>query len=237
MGPFLLLTPWPSERTRRLTFLEPRASRRARIIGGSIVRSLPVLARSRSYRRFVRRVRLPEALRVFNAAYLRRDQRGFLHWFCVTLAMPDAHSTRQIEDAVEWGTETDAQTLIDSFAGLDIDEDATLTDRAEILAYCSALSCPVLVIHGDEDLISPPEWGAALAEATSGELLWIEGCGHDVRGRKPVPVNLALRTFAEKFADGRCPRRDHDMTGGDLPAAQPVRFNLAVREFLDEVLD
>lgn len=197
IGPFVQLTPWPPERTRRRTFLEPRASRRALMTAVTAISSFPTLVRSASARRFMRQVQLTKAFNKFNRDYWLRDQRGFLEWFFPTITNPDPHSTRQIEDAVDWGMETDAQTLVQSFTELDIDARALLTDRAEILACCERVKCPVLVIHGDEDIVSPPEWGTALAEATRGRVRWIEGCGHSVHGRKPVAVNLALREFAE----------------------------------------
>ena len=44
--------------------------------------------------------------------------------------------------------------------------------------WCAASRCPVLVIHGDKDTISPLRSGRALAEATGGALVVLEGAGH-----------------------------------------------------------
>jgi pimeloyl-ACP methyl ester carboxylesterase len=63
--------------------------------------------------------------------------------------------------------------------------------------------CPVLVIHGDEDAISPLRRGRALAEATGGSLVVLQGGGHLPMARHPVKVNLLLREFAESLAPGR----------------------------------
>lgn len=50
-------------------------------------------------------------------------------------------------------------------------------DRAEL---AKSLNCPLLVIHGDQDLISPHEDGKDIAEAApNGSLLTLEGAGHN----------------------------------------------------------
>ena len=60
---------------------------------------------------------------------------------------------------------------------------------------CARVRCPVLVIHGDADLIRPHAQGAALAEVTGGTLVTLEGSGHLPTARDPVKVNLLLRDF------------------------------------------
>jgi predicted glycosyltransferase len=69
------------------------------------------------------------------------------------------------------------------------------------------LGCPVLVIHGDRDLITPLRDGKALARIARGELERVRGAGHFPHARKPVQVNLALRDFCENtFERPRTPR-------------------------------
>jgi predicted glycosyltransferase len=51
----------------------------------------------------------------------------------------------------------------------------------------------VLVVQGSEDAITGPGRGAALAEATGGELVVLDGSGHGPHVRDPVAVNLLLR--------------------------------------------
>ena len=51
------------------------------------------------------------------------------------------------------------------------------------------------MIHGDGDRIRPHALGAALAAATGGELVTLEGSGHLPQARDPVKVNLLLRDF------------------------------------------
>ena len=64
------------------------------------------------------------------------------------------------------------------------------------------MQCPVLVLHGDEDAIRPLAQGAALAEATGGTFVTLEGSGHCPHARDPVKVNLLIREFVESL-EGR----------------------------------
>ena len=43
----------------------------------------------------------------------------------------------------------------------------------------------MLVLHGDEDAIRPHAQGAALAEATGGTLVTLDGSGHCPHARDP----------------------------------------------------
>lgn len=47
----------------------------------------------------------------FNAHYWRRDYRGFLEFFFAQ-CLPEPHSSKQREDCIGWGLDTDAETLI-----------------------------------------------------------------------------------------------------------------------------
>ncbi|MDX6668469.1 MAG: hypothetical protein QOK04_1849 [Solirubrobacteraceae bacterium] len=203
IAPYLPLTRWPPVDVMRHTYEERSAIRRAlRMVLGTAA-GLPRVARMRSYWRFSRGVRFLEGVKKFNRHFWARDQRSFVEWNFRVLDLPEAHSTKQIEDGIEWGMGADAQTLIDAWIALDIADDAVLRQRDEILACCARVRCPVLVITGEHDIATPPEWAAILADATSGTLVTIEDCGHVPHGRKPVAVNLALREFAEACHERR----------------------------------
>ena len=122
-----------------------------------------------------------------------RDYAGFLEFFFAE-CFSEPHSTKQIEDAVGWGLETDAETLIASQVG------AGLGSREDLAAVCARVRCPVLVLHGDEDRIRPHAHGAELAELTGGRLVTLEGSGHLPHARDPVKVNLLIRDFVESPA-------------------------------------
>ena len=117
-----------------------------------------------------------------------RDYRGFLEFFFSQM-FTEPHSTKPTEDCVGWGLETTAETLIATEIGNGLDE-------AAARELCSRVRCPVLVIQGTADAITGPGRGIALAEATGGELVLLQGSGHGPHVRDPVKVNLLLRDFA-----------------------------------------
>jgi pimeloyl-ACP methyl ester carboxylesterase/UDP:flavonoid glycosyltransferase YjiC (YdhE family) len=132
-----------------------------------------------------------------NRHYWQRDWRGYVEWFMSQIAT-EPHSTKPYDDLVEWGMQTDAETML-----CDADAPQQITDEAESTRLCRSLTCPVLVIGGDQDKIVPPERARRIAELTGAELLVIEGGGHAPHVRYPVAVNHAIRDFAS----GLAPRR------------------------------
>ena len=124
----------------------------------------------------------------YNRYYWLRDYRGFLEFFFSQM-FNEPHSTKPIEDCVGWGLETSGETLVAMESGKDLD-----AETARELA--GRVRCPVLVIQGSEDAITGPGRGVALAEATGGDLVMLEGSGHGPHVRDPVKVNLLLREFA-----------------------------------------
>jgi pimeloyl-ACP methyl ester carboxylesterase len=123
----------------------------------------------------------------FNYPYWRKDYARFLQFF-FSQAANEPHSTKLIEDAVAWGLETDPETLIATTEGTGMTAD-------QACALAKRVRCPVLVLHGDNDAISPHARGVALAEATDGTLVTLEGSGHLPQARDPVKVNLLLHEF------------------------------------------
>jgi pimeloyl-ACP methyl ester carboxylesterase/predicted glycosyltransferase len=124
----------------------------------------------------------------YNAHYWRRAYPDFLEFFFKE-CFSEPHSTKQIEDCIGWGLETTPATLIDATLGID------LSRHEPFARTCARVRCPTLVIHGDADLIRPHAQGAALAQATRGTLVTLEGSGHIPNGRDPVIVNRLLRDF------------------------------------------
>jgi pimeloyl-ACP methyl ester carboxylesterase/predicted glycosyltransferase len=127
------------------------------------------------------------------------DWRAFVQSFFAD-NFPEAHSTKQIEDAVGWAMETTAGVIQ---RGLDAAWDNQQPRVGPLLA---GVSCPVLVIQGSEDLIVGPRRGAAVAAAIRNSvLLEFEGSGHGPHLRDPVRFNLTLRDFIRPPA----PRQIH----------------------------
>ena len=124
----------------------------------------------------------------YNAHSWRRDYRGFLEFFFAQM-FTEAHCTKQIEDCVGWGLQTDAETLI----AAEVPE----IGAARIRALCAQVRCPVLVVHGSDDAIVPYATGVEAARLTGGSIVTFEGSGHCPHARDPVRFNLALRAFID----------------------------------------
>jgi pimeloyl-ACP methyl ester carboxylesterase len=126
----------------------------------------------------------------WNANYWHDDYEGFLEFFA-SQVFTEPHSTKQIEDFVGWGLETDAATLVATqLARRFPDEDA-------VRELAARVRCPVLVIHGTGDAVRPHASGAAFADLIGGEFVSLEGSGHSPQARVPVKTNLLIREFAE----------------------------------------
>ena len=129
----------------------------------------------------------------YNRHYWRRDYRDFLEFFFGEV-LCEPHSTKQIEDCVTWGLDTDPETLI-----LTMDGGASgLADKQAVEDLCRGVTCPVLVVHGTLDPILPPARGERVAELTGAQLVMLEGSGHAPLARDPVGVNVLMREFFER---------------------------------------
>lgn len=123
-----------------------------------------------------------------NRHFWGRDFRAFLEFFFGEM-FNEPHSTKQIEDAVGYGSSTDAETLAATMHAASVDRDL-------FLRMCAALRCPVLVIQGDRDGITDVSRGIEVSRAIpQAQLELIEGGGHGPNGRDPIRVNLLIRAF------------------------------------------
>ena len=125
-----------------------------------------------------------------NRHYWLKDYRGFLEFF-MPQAFPEPHSTKLIEDAVDWGLETTPEVLIATAEA----EASYAVNEETVEEFARRVRCPVLVIHGNEDAIVPHAHAARLTQVTGGTLVTIEGGGHNPLGRDPVKSNLLLHDF------------------------------------------
>jgi pimeloyl-ACP methyl ester carboxylesterase/predicted glycosyltransferase len=126
----------------------------------------------------------------FNQHYWQEHYEDFLEFFFGQI-FTEPHSSKQIEDAVRWGLDTDPQTLVLTIVPPN-------PDRAAMMDLAGRAHGRSLVIHGTEDAIQPYGSGAALAELLDGPLATMVGSGHNPHIRDPVKVNLILREFIER---------------------------------------
>ena len=90
-----------------------------------------------------------------NRHYWRRDWRGYVEFFMSQITT-EPHSTKVYDDLVEWGMQTDAETLL-----CDADAPQQVADEQEAVRLCRSLACPVLVIGGDHGRDRPAGAGPA----------------------------------------------------------------------------
>jgi pimeloyl-ACP methyl ester carboxylesterase/predicted glycosyltransferase len=127
-----------------------------------------------------------------NANYWRRDYRRFLEFF-FSHQLPEPHSTKQLEDCVEWGLAGDIEGHVLSVT----ESGRPWASTEDARALCRRVRCPVLVVHGDLDGCQPREEAAAVAELTGGTLVAMSGAGHLPQARHPVKVNGLMKDFAD----------------------------------------
>jgi pimeloyl-ACP methyl ester carboxylesterase len=150
----------------------------------------------RNVHSFQDRLDTDEGWAKYNQHYWLEHYEEFLEYFFGRI-FSEPHSTKQIEDCVGWGLEMSPETLIDAQDALELCGLESFRD------VCARVRCPVLILHGDEDALRPLAQGAALAEATGGTLVTLEGSGHCPHARDPVKVNLLIRDFVESLPGRR----------------------------------
>ena len=150
------------------------------------------------------------------------DYGDFVEWF-VRRMFNTPHSTKQIEDAIGWAHETDAETLIAQrprrARGAGHRAAISWRLRSGCAARCSSISAPNDKInpHADAKALAAATGGAAGDGSTDG--------GHAPHARKPVAVNLALREFVERPGGrGERPARDPTVHRADGAAARALRL-------------
>jgi pimeloyl-ACP methyl ester carboxylesterase/predicted glycosyltransferase len=131
----------------------------------------------------------------YNRRYWLEDGYGDFVEFFFGQMFGEPHSTKQIEDAVGWALETTPQAVADASAGMHGYDGITVTPIEDV---CARVSCPVLLVHGTQDAISPAAVSQRIAELTGGSVVLLEGVGHGPSARHPVVVNHLIRDFAER---------------------------------------
>lgn len=123
----------------------------------------------------------------FNRHYWQQDWKGFLEFFSAKcFSEPD--SEQEIRHWVEMGLETSPEVILATV-------EAEGPDEEEERRLATALTTPVLVIHGTDDQVIPLARSEELARLTGGELVVVQGSGHEPQYRHPDEVNALLDHF------------------------------------------
>jgi pimeloyl-ACP methyl ester carboxylesterase/predicted glycosyltransferase len=183
----------------------------------------PVMPRSRAAQEFDERHDEYVGWGKWNRHYWLQHYEDFLEFF-FSQCLTEPHSTKQREDAVGWGLETDAETLVATQLA------PRLQDEASVCDLVDRIDCPVLVIHGRDDAVRPWESGARLAELTNGALTILDGSGHFPHTRDPVKVNLLLRDFVKPPPPPRTWVRGRSRRKRALFISSPIGLGHAQRD-------
>ncbi len=159
----------------------------------------------------------------WNRHYWVEHYEDFLEFF-FSQCFTEPHSTKQREDCVGWGRDTDAMTLVATQLA------TRLQDEHGVRALLSRIDCPILVIHGSDDAIRPCASGARLAELANGALAVLEGSGHLPHARDPVKVNLLLRDFIKPAPPPRSWARGKARRKRALYISSPIGLGHAQRD-------
>ena len=150
------------------------------------------------------------------------DYIGFLEFF-FSKCFTEPHSSKQIEDCIGWALRPHPRRSLDTVLGIGLPRQELFTET------CARVRCPTLVIHGDEDQIRPLTQGAALAEATGGQLVTLEGAGHIPNARDPVKVNLLLARVRRRTPSGHLGLERVPARAGAARSTSPRRSVSAMR--------
>jgi len=179
----LLLAAGNPERVERIAFVAPA------------VPLPPGTPRARATHSFDDHLEAYDGWAKFNRHHWLADYEDFVRFFFSQI-FSEPHSTKPFDDCVGWALESTPEMLVATALAPDLDE-------AGVHELAAQVRVPVLVVHGSDDAIRSHGSGAALAEATGGTLVTLEGSGHAPHVRDPVKVNLLLHDF---LGEGERPR-------------------------------
>ena len=127
---------------------------------------------------------------MYNREFWLTDDFAAFRRFFFEQMCSQPHSTKQLEDLLDWSAATDPVVLADATTGR-LGLDGTVC--APLEQACRRVRCPVAVVHGTDDRIRPITIAKRLAELTGGTLLTVEGGDHALPARRPVLINRLIR--------------------------------------------
>jgi pimeloyl-ACP methyl ester carboxylesterase/predicted glycosyltransferase len=128
----------------------------------------------------------------YNRAHWLADYPDFAEHFIRSI-FTEPHSTRQIEEGIDWAGDTDGPVLVKTV------EARTIVPPFDVSeSMYRKIRCPVLAIHGDNDQIQPHARGKLVAELTGAEFVTIADGGHNPLGRVPAKCNALINDFLDR---------------------------------------
>jgi pimeloyl-ACP methyl ester carboxylesterase/predicted glycosyltransferase len=127
-----------------------------------------------------------------NRAYWLSNYPDFADHF-IRHVFTEPHSTRQIEEGIDWAGDTSGAVLAKTWDARTIVPELDVSE-----AMYRKIRCPMLVLHGDNDQIQPHARGKVVAELSGAELVTFPGGGHNLLGRYPAKCNALISEFLDR---------------------------------------
>ena len=90
--------------------------------------------------------------------------------------------------------------MLDAGAAQLVRQNRALMARPDARAHLPSLRCPVLVMCGDGDRLTPPECSSEIAALVpQAELVWVPQCGHMLTMERPEFVNATLGPWLQSL--------------------------------------
>ena len=156
----------------------------------------------------------------FNREYWLANYPDFAEHFIRNI-QSEPHSTRQIEEGIDWAGDTTGDVLVKTIEARMIPPHFDVSE-----AMYRKIRCPVLIIHGEDDQIQRYARAKALAEIVGAELVTIPAGGHNPLGRIPAKTNTLMVDFLDRrlgiAAPGKQPRRTTSKARRALYLSSPI---------------
>jgi pimeloyl-ACP methyl ester carboxylesterase/predicted glycosyltransferase len=148
----------------------------------------------------------------YNRDYWLSNYPDFAEFF-VRNIYTDPHSTKQIEDGVAWAAETTGAVLAKIVEARAIPPSV---DTGE--AMYRRITCPALVIHGENDQLQPFARAKLAADVMSAEFVAFPDGGHNALARHPAKCNALINDFLDRRLGFPAPSGRRQATRGPRKA-------------------
>jgi pimeloyl-ACP methyl ester carboxylesterase/predicted glycosyltransferase len=173
---------------------------KAAVLAGAVASIGPEYAYVRPKHFLAKRERF-EGWDKFNKEHWLANYPDFAEHF-ISHIFTEPHSTKQIEDGLDWASQTSGPVLARTVEARTIPPSFDVSE-----AMYRKIRCPMLLIHGEDDQIVPHGRSEAIEKVTGAEFVTIPGSGHHPLGRFPAKCNALIVDFLDRRVGIPGPKR------------------------------
>jgi len=152
----------------------------------------------------------------YNREHWLSNYPDFVQHF-VSHIFTEPHSTKQIEDGIEWAADTSGAVLAKTVEARLIPPPFDVSE-----AMYRKIRCPVFMVHGDNDQIQPYARAQLVAELTGAEFVTLPGGGHNPFSRYPAKCNALINDFLDRRLGVTAPARKRVAAAGRSKARKAL---------------